>query len=117
MGNLVIRDGAIYNSDGEKVKLEFGNIDQIKVIREYENRVNKLKNEGLELEPYYETEITGEVNFKCICGVRHYIGVEADYEDDIRCFNGEEKNCKCGNSYKIVVNRFEDRVLCKLITE
>ena len=114
MGNLVIIDGYLYK-DGQKQKLEFGNIEQINAIREYERSMAELQNDGLELEPEYEIEVNASVSFKCGCGCNVYFEVSASTDGDIDCFDGMSTKCKCNNRYKLSVDREENLVLCKLI--
>lgn len=112
--SLVVRDGALYDKDGVLQKLEFGNIEQIKAIREHERKIHELENDGVELDPEFEVEVTASVEFRCTCGKYVYFYTDAEYEDDIRGFNDQKKKCKCGINYKLEA---KDYILCKKVNE
>jgi hypothetical protein len=68
MEKLFIKKNGVYNQLNQKVKLEHGNSDQIKALREYEKKKDLLINEGLELEVYENVRVPQSVKFFCACG-------------------------------------------------
>lgn len=104
--SIIIKNGCIYNAEGEKIKPEFGNIEHIKAIRDYERKAKELAL-GIKVEPSYETQCTGEIWFFCPCGKNVYFSTDCEDEDDTMSFNGLEKSCRnCGsrNILKITEN-------------
>lgn len=113
MPNLKIIDGKFFDEKGNEVSLEFGNPEQIKLLKEYESRFEEL-NEGLELEVEFETTHTASVSFKCVCGKNLYFENEADDDEDIECLNNMKKTCfNCKNEYQLFVK--EDELFAKKI--
>lgn len=117
MSELTIKNGALYNRQGEKVKLEFGNREQIKAIRDYERKMEDLKTDGVELHPHYDISVDAEVYFKCNCGRVLWFRTECDEEGDLDCFEDMKKTCNCGNTYQLSVDDVNDVILCKLIQD
>lgn len=119
MGNLIVNDGQLIDKNtGQKVALEFGNAEQISTIKEHYRYLNDLTNEGFEVDPDYEVEVTASVQIKCLCGTNVYFNTSADDEDDVKCFVGMTKKCRnCKKEYGLFVDEQEDHVLvlCKLI--
>jgi hypothetical protein len=112
MSSLIIKNGHIFNKEGVKQRLEFGNAEQIQLIKEYNQKINLLKTEGVELHVDFEVEVTANAVFKCLCGTFIHFEANADDEDDISGFNGRERTCRtCGNNYKLSVPVNEDDVL------
>jgi len=96
---ITIRNGGLYKGD-VKLQLEFGNLEQIKALREYEYRMAAFSEDGLELDPYYETDVTAHASFRCLCGFSIDISVSADDDEDVDCFHSITKKCiKCSKSY------------------
>lgn len=116
MGNLIIKNGCIFNKEGVKQKLEIGNIEQIELLKEYNKKMELLKNEGVELHPDYEIEVTASAIFRCPCGTTQHFEVSADDEGDLSNFNKQKKTCRiCGNNYELSVPINEDILLIKLV--
>jgi hypothetical protein len=103
MSEIYVKDGWLYK-DNSRLKLEFGNLEQIAAIRKYEKYVKQIK-EGIEPECSYE--VKGNVGFKCICGFFITVDdIEADFEGDIECFEDIQRTCRnCNKKYKFVVER------------
>ena len=116
MSNLVIKNGCIFNKEGVKQPLEIGNIEQINLLKEYNKKIDLLKNEGVELGIDYEIEITASAVFKCVCGTFLHFEESVDDENDISSFHKKTKKCHtCGNNYKLQVPINENILLIKLI--
>lgn len=108
---LKIYKGAI--CEGVKpVKLEFGNPEQIKLLKKQAKYVQDLK-EGTVL-PQTEIEIT--LRFDCACG--YPLSVNESGFDLVQInqeFGGKEIQCqKCKRNYQLVYEEFDD-VYVKLI--
>lgn len=111
---MIIRDGKFYR-DGVPVPLEFGNIEQIKLMKDYQDRIDAFAGEGLEVEVEYE--VRAYINFECICGKN--LQVETLDEDIIPGSYVEEtsvmnNSCKCHNckrQYKVCEDDFGSTVL------
>jgi hypothetical protein len=91
-----IVNGKIVDNKGNEVPLEFGNPEQIKLIKEYENRISELK-EGMELEVEFETVHTAQIQFKCFCDRMLFKEATAEDDDDVDCLNNKKiicNNCK-----------------------
>jgi len=115
MNKLVVKNGAIYDRNGVKQALEFGNVDQIAAIKEYGRTMYDLQNEGLGLEVDYEVTVEASVNFKCGCGLNVCFFSDASDEGDIDCFDGDTKTCNCGVKYELKVD--ENDVLKAIIVK
>jgi len=107
MKKLIIKNGKFYRGDIEE-KPEIGNLEQIKLIREYEKRGDLLK-EGLIIKPTFTKEITANIYFQCVCGTYLFINSDCDCEDDIECLIGEKTTCyNCHKRYKVDINNFNE---------
>jgi hypothetical protein len=110
---LIVKKDGIYNQQGEKQKLQFGNIEQISAIRKAEKELIK-HTEGFELSIYYETQITASVSFKCVCQTNLNISHDVPSEEEIEEFDETEKRChKCGRIYELNIDK-GDSLTCKL---
>jgi hypothetical protein len=97
---MTLRNGKFY--DGERiVPLEFGNKDQISLMKMELQRIEAFKT-GLPVEIDITTTYKGEINFKCECNAcTVYFELEEDDEDDFD-FVGETASChKCKQLYEI----------------
>lgn len=96
-----IKDKQLYK-DGVKVRLEFGNDEQIKFLA----YANKFYNDGLELDVDTEKVITVYTNFKCLCGDhRFYIEQEGDdFSDEYELIDTCVVCPKCKTKYVIEEN-------------
>ena len=115
MAKLVVKNGQLYNERGEKQVLEFGNVDQIKVIKEYANLQNAFLNEGFELD--LDFTVTVNSNFKCTCGRTLYVEKEIPSEDAIEFLDAYTVSCvDCSEEYELNVNDNDDVVVVKKVT-
>ena len=111
---MIIRDGKFYR-DGVPVPLEFGNIEQIKLMKDYQNRIDSFSGEGLEVEVEYE--VRAYVNFECVCGNRLEIEtledgvIEGSYVEETGIMGEKCKCSKCQRKYKISEDDFGSTVL------
>jgi hypothetical protein len=96
--SLILRNGKFYDGDKE-VPPEFGNKEQIKIIREQERLVEDLKGEGLEIEIEAEEKWTLSAHFKCICGKTLFM--EDDNCDDVVDINGLLIDRRCVHCKRI----------------
>ena len=114
MANLLIKNGKFYNKEGEIVPLEFGNVEQIRAIKEHEQKIEELKGDGYEIEVDFEVTVEASAKFRCTCGSWLFFTVDADEEDDISCFEGyPNKKCGCGCTYELEVDDYV--LLVKLV--
>ena len=106
-----VKDGKLYNLQGELVKIEFGNQDQIKFIRDLEKKIEQYDDQGVELDVDIEATYTLTTTIKCLCGKIIYVELEADSDDDYECANGEQKRCyNCKTEYELSTNSEGDLV-------
>jgi redox-regulated HSP33 family molecular chaperone len=109
MEPLVIRDGNFYRGS-DLIKPEIGNLEQIKVLREFEKQGDLFKT-GLVVDPDFETVTTGSVSFKCICGKNVYKEMECA-DEEIDDFIDEVVKCRhCDRKYKFDDNEDGDLVV------
>jgi len=94
--------------DGKPVALEFGNKEQIKAIRKYEQNSAVLESEaGLLIEPNYICKAEG--SFTCTCGRNVYYELDCDSNGDVDPFVGETVKCRgCNNEYVFTVNEADE---------
>lgn len=107
-------NGKFYEGD-KLVPLEFGNKEQIHLIREAEKLSNLLNGNGLTVDPEIETTITANVNFRCICGkLVHFYERELTKERDAhKELKGEI--CKCNNCQrKYVLDIYDKELVVKI---
>lgn len=76
--------------NGKPAALIFGDLDQIKAIREYEEMNKNIKTIGLDIYPTYEIQF----RFKCICGNQIFHEEEIDSSDNVDDFQPTKK-CMC----------------------
>ena len=107
-------NGKFVNDVGEIIPTEHGNLEQIEILK----KVEKLK-DGIEVS--YDTEeiITGEINFRCVCGVKLSVEEEDLQDDDIASFikatKGKTHCYNCKAEYTISENeKSEFNVIVKL---
>lgn len=107
MEKLFIKKDGIYNQLNQKVKLEHGNSDQIKALREYEKKKDLLINEGLELEVDEDVRVTQSIEFLCTCDKKISKVCSSDEEYDYSGFiNNTVKcySCEATYNFKMVEN-------------
>lgn len=107
--------GKFYDSDGNEVPPEFGNKEQIRLIKQAERRAEQLQGDGI----YADFEETLHISFSfiCICG-----GGNISFEDqfptttyDQMDIIGWSTGCfNCGRKYHIELDEYSDPVV-KLI--
>jgi hypothetical protein len=108
-----IVSGQLLDKNGNIVPLEFGNPEQIQVLKEYESRISELK-DGLKLIVEFETKHTALASFKCVCGQNVFFENEADDDDDVECLNNMKKKCNdCKAEYELSVK--DDELFAKKI--
>jgi hypothetical protein len=102
MSEIVVGQDGLYR-DGVKIKLEFGNDEQIAALRKHEK---KMQSHTDGFEPIFSYEVKGHSYFSCLCGTIMSSEVDAVSEDDIDCFEGIEKECRsCKRKYVYVIER------------
>lgn len=107
MGELTLKNGKFYR-DGEVVKPEFGNKEQIALMEQWRKELEK----GLLVTPNIEekTIYNLSVSWECLCGrvnetkdYNEYEDWEPD-DDDIKDLIGDEVCCEnCGKEYELHV--------------
>lgn len=107
MSKIVVKEGDDLYKDGIKLKLEFGNLEQIQAIRNHERLIEDFKEEGVSPNCNYVVEVTAHANFTCICGKNMVtVDVTADDEEDEACFDGLIHTCKsCNRKYEFVLEK------------
>jgi len=102
MSEIVVGADGLYR-DGVKLKLEFGNDEQIAALRKHEK---KMQSHQDGFEPMVSYEVKGHSYFSCLCGTIMRSEVDADNENDIDCFEGIEKECRsCKRKYVYAIER------------
>lgn len=98
---LELRGGKFFRGN-DPVPLEFGNLEQIRLMNEQIRERHELETEGIPVDPTFTVTIEAEIQFKCECGSWVYVTVEPDDEDDIDCFVGETRTCRgCKKNYEV----------------
>lgn len=90
---LVIIEGKFFR-DGNPVKTEIGNQEQINALRNAEERVSDLT-KGIEVDPEYETVINATISFKCICGNNVHCEWDDVEEGENRAFTNSLNKPEC----------------------
>ncbi len=105
---LQVRTDGIYDSEtGLKQQLEFGNVEQISLLKEHESKLSEFI-DGHIVEP--DIEISADINFKCICGTYLYTEEIIPSDDDFDKFINKKITChKCKQVY--VIDRNDDNDL------
>jgi hypothetical protein len=107
MGELTIKNGKFYR-DGEVVKPEFGNKEQIALMEQWRKELEK----GILVTPKIEekTIYNLSVSWECLCGRLNETTYHEQYEDwepdndDIKDFIGDEVCCEsCDKEYELHV--------------
>jgi hypothetical protein len=103
-GKIIVKGGHLWQ-DGVKLKLEFGNLEQIEAIRNNNRKMEAFLNG--EIKPNCSYEVRGTAGFFCMCGnLLSTYHVEAESEDDIECFEGLKITCKaCDKKYEFVIHK------------
>lgn len=116
MGYKIIGKDLFLN--GEKVRLEFGNMEQINFLKRHAEMKAKFSGEGLELDVDVTTSVVVSTSFGCICGEGWaYVDVEGDEDSDESEVVGLSTSChKCGQKYDITENKDGD-IVAKLKSE
>lgn len=97
--SLILKDGKFYR-DGVFEPLEFGNKDQIKIIRDSLRLANQLLTTGVPVDVEFESVITAKVEFRCQCGQLVWFEREVDYDEDYKNLYGVTSSClKCKTKY------------------
>lgn len=109
MSDIIVgTDGLLYKN-GAKVPLEFGNEEQIKVIRAYERRL-KQYSDG-KIKPLFSFQTKGNIIFGCACDKTIEFITEADDDHDIKCFDNSFVQCNsCKRRYQIYTTKLRNKV-------
>jgi len=103
---MTLLNGKFYK-DGEVVPVEFGNNEQIKLIRDQEKRIEMFNGDGLEVDVEHEIEVTAYTHFKCICGKQINMEASASSDDDFECLEGKKSTCgACKRAYEVVASDY-----------
>lgn len=82
---------------------EFGNVEQIKALREYDKKFDEFINGVV---PECDYEVKGIATFRCMCGFNLDLETTAERENDIECFEGQTKTCyHCNKHYQFVIKK------------
>lgn len=112
---MTLIDGKFFRGF-EEVKPEFGNKEQIALIRETEKRVSALNNEGLVISAEHEIVYTASLQFLCVCG-QHVWKEDDDARSrtDISGLVGICKCMRCSKRYEVTEKKGD--LIVKLIEE
>lgn len=105
--------GKFIDDKGNEVPPEFGNKEQIKLIRQAEQRIELLEGDGLDCD--FEETLKINFSFVCICGFRRII-FEDEFEGTVNYdpsdVIGWDRSCsKCGRRYEIEKDNYGDPVV------
>lgn len=111
---MTLIDGKFFRGF-EEVKPEFGNKEQIALIRETEKRISALNNEGLVISTEHEVVYTASLQFRCVCG-QHVWKEDDDARNrtDISGLVGTCQCMKCKKRYEVTEKKGD--LIIKLIT-
>lgn len=103
MSDIILKDGHLFK-DGKKLKLEFGNKEQIEALRRFEKSIEKFK---VGVEPEVTYNIEAAAHFVCVCKHRLAVGhFPVDDIDEVDCFEDLTKKChNCNREYKFVLKK------------
>lgn len=108
---LEIKNGKFYR-DGLVEPIQFGNLDQIKLMQQHLKDYEALTNEGVLIDWEVETSYRATMDYKCSCGKYVRFGdVDLDDEDDKPDFKESTATCKCKRIYEIDENDDGDLVV------
>jgi len=120
---IYLKKGKFYTQENVEIPLEFGNREQINILKYQNQRLTELLNDGEELYILFETEDeedelneygTLSVNWRCIkCSKLLDIEFYDVEEDDTILFNNEEKECGCGTNY-IIKKEVSNNLILKI---
>ena len=104
--------------NGEKVRLEFGNEEQIRFLKRHAELKEKFSGDGLELDVEVTTQINVSTSFQCMCGEGWvYVDLEGDEDSDESEIIGMFPSChKCKQRYEITEND-EGEIVAKIKSE
>lgn len=106
---MTLIEGKFYK-DGVPVPPEFGNKEQINLIKEHEQKVEALNTDGWEVDVTIEYSYV--VTFKCICGTELTIREESDDDMDQSCVLGKTCTChKCKKKYRVYAGNYGEAVV------
>jgi hypothetical protein len=101
MSEITVKKDGLYQN-GKKLKLEFGNDEQLKVLKKHEKKVSDLRGQGLLLNLNHEISLCIDVRYKCLCG--EHIHFDVDINEMTQPFEGiksiNPQKCRCGFTYK-----------------
>lgn len=110
-------NGKLHDPLGNRVPLEFGNMDQIKFIKRCQDMAEQYRGEGVALDVYHDVKYTAEVMLNCLCGHKIWIDEEVESDEDIDVFNGYNTTCrKCNSKYHLQTND-DGEVIALLVKE
>lgn len=95
---MILRNGKFYDSAGNMAPLEFGNKEQVQILR----RVDNLRSEGEDLDVEYDISKDGSrlteryYPWYCVCGERLTLPFMGRY----RTPAGRKVKCTCGLKYE-----------------
>lgn len=113
MDKLILKEGKFFRG-AEIVPLEFGNWEQIKLIKEKQERLSAINGEGMPVDVWVEeiTTYQAQTDFRCIqCDKFVYIESEVDNEDDKDSLLGTHSCWHCHAKYEILKNDEGDFVV------
>lgn len=116
MSSMIVgADGLLYKN-GVKVPLEFGDEEQVKVIRAYEKKMKSYNTGTIKTFISYETK--GTLLFPCVCDKTIKFVTQANDEDDIKCFDNSYVDCSmCKRKYHIYTTKHKREIAGKIYFE
>lgn len=111
MSEITVKKDGLYQN-GKKLKLEFGNDNQLTALKKHEKRVSDLRGPGLTLNLNHEISLCIDVRYKCLCG--DYIRFDVNVDDVDDPLDGIKtilpQKCRCGFIYKFGEDQYGDLV-------
>lgn len=99
---MILKNGKFYNSDGQVMPLEFGNKEQIDILKKEQNRVDCFTGDGLPITIDIDERVIYDfqIRFHCICGHPMYRDYESEECDDFTGLFKRDFHCtQCKRNY------------------
>lgn len=115
---LKLKNGKFYDEKNNIVKPEFGSPEQIKLLKEADEKMTLLKTGGFPLNVGVTQSVSVEASFNCVCGKIERFDRElydVDECDALPELDGEDFTCRCGREYELSPNKKINEIFIKLI--
>lgn len=110
---MILQNGKFFEN-GVPVPLEFGNVEQIKLMKEAEKRLALMTGEGMPIDVWIEASYEANTKFKCIsCSKPVFVSRSVDDERDKSDMIGDCACNWCKEKYVISKNNEGDFIVKK----